>query len=247
MKKLLYIMLLFFFLIAIVPKETIRAQASNITIEVHTATQKGKKPYFEYQLNYPQFRNIPNEKFQKKVNRYYEKSITEFKRRLEKDAKTYYEQFKETDAPFHPYVANVDYKIGFNTFPLLSLYVNYYQYTGGAHGMYEWKANTFDIEQNKPLRLADLFQKDSQYENIIKTEIVRQIEQNKENFFPDASEKVMNEKKLKYVLEQDNLMIYFPLYEIAPYVSGIPQFRIPYTLLREVLDPKYQNILIDNA
>ena len=247
MKKLLYIMLLFFLSTAIVPKETIAAQASNITIEVHTATQKGKKPYLEYQLNYPQFHNISDGQFQKKLNTYYEKSVNRFKKKLEKDAKTYYEQSKETDAPFHPYVANVDYKVPFNAFPLLSLYVNYYQYTGGAHGIYEWKANTFDVQQNKPLRLADLFQKNSQYENIIKTEIVRQIEQNKENFFPDAAEKAMNEKKLKYVLEQENLVIYFPLYEIAPYVSGIPQFRIPYTLLREVLEPKYQNILIDNA
>lgn len=247
MKKLFYIMLLFFFSIAIVPKETIRAQASDITIEVHTATTKGKKPYLEYQLNYPQFRNIPDKRFQKKLNTYYEKSIDKFKRKLEKDAKTYYEQSQETDAPFHPYVANVEYKVPFNTFPLLSLYVNYYQYTGGAHGMYEWKANTFDLQRNKPLRLADLFQKDSQYESIIKTEIVKQIEQNKENYFPDAAEKVMKEKNLKYVLEQDNLMIYFPLYEIAPYVSGIPQFHIPYTLLREVLEPKYQTILIDNA
>lgn len=49
MKKLLYIMLLFFFSITIVPKEAVRAQASNITIEVHTATTKGKKPYLEYQ------------------------------------------------------------------------------------------------------------------------------------------------------------------------------------------------------
>ncbi|MFD0767361.1 DUF3298 and DUF4163 domain-containing protein [Bacillus sp. CGMCC 1.60114] len=247
MKKLLYIILFFCFSIAIVPKSAIAAQPSNLTIKIHTMTQKGKNPYFEYQLNYPQFHNIPNEQFQKKLNTYYEKSTNQFKKNLEKDAKTYYEQSKETDAPFHPYIANVDYKVGLNKFPLLSLYVNRYQYTGGAHGMYEWKANTFDVEKNKPLRLADLFQKDSQYETIIKTEIVRQIEQNKANFFPDAAEKVMNEKKLKYVLEQGHLMIYFPLYEIAPYVSGIPQFRIPYTLLREVLKPKYQNILIDNA
>ncbi|MGO0731258.1 RsiV family protein [Bacillus shihchuchen] len=40
--------------------------------------------------------------------------------------------------------------------------------------------------------------------------------------------------------------MYFPLYEIAPYSSGIPQFRIPYTLLREYLKPAYQNILIDS-
>ena len=53
-------------------------------------------------------------------------------------------------------------------------------------------------------------------------------------------------EKVSLLLEPNNLVIYFPLYEIAPYSSGIPQFRIPYTLLREYLKPSYQNILIDN-
>ena len=72
------------------------------------------------------------------------------------------------------------------------------------------------------------------------------FKQNESIYFPDATEKVMSMKKFHFFLEPDNLVIYFPLYEIAPYSSGIPQFRIPYTLLRDYLKPSYQNILIDN-
>ena len=124
--------------------------------------------------------------------------------------------------------------------------MNYYQYTGGAHGLYTWKANTFDLNEKKLLHLDDLFQQEDKYKEIIRTEIVRQIKQNESIYFPDAVEKVTSTKKFHYFLEPDNLVIYFPLYEIAPYSSGIPQFRIPYTLLRDYLKPSYQNILIDN-
>ncbi|HDR8214512.1 TPA: DUF3298 and DUF4163 domain-containing protein, partial [Bacillus cereus] len=156
---------------------------------------------------------------------------------------------KETEGsstPFHPYVANVDYKVSLNKPPLLSLYLNYYQYTGGAHGLYTWKANTFDLKEKKLLHLDDLFQQEDKYKEVIRAEIVRQVKQNEGIYFPDATEKVMSTKKFHFFLEPNNLVIYFPLYEIAPYSSGIPQFRIPYTLLREYLKPSYQNILIDN-
>ena len=95
------------------------------------------------------------------------------------------------------------------------------------------------------LHLDDLFQQKDKYKDVIRAEIVRQIKQNESIYFPDATEKVMSMKNFTF-LEPDNLVIYFPLYEIAPYSSGIPQFRIPYTLLRDYLKPSYQNILIDN-
>ncbi|OWW09574.1 hypothetical protein BUE63_14295 [Bacillus sp. MB353a] len=74
----------------------------------------------------------------------------------------------------------------------------------------------------------------------------RKIKKNEGNNVTKETEKEMSTKKFHFILEPNNLVIYFPLYEIAPYSSGIPQIRIPYTLLREYLKPSYQNILIDN-
>ncbi|MFJ8456794.1 MULTISPECIES: DUF3298 and DUF4163 domain-containing protein [Bacillus cereus group] len=246
MKQKFCILLLMFSLLTIVPNCMHAAKASNLTIDVKTVTQKGKKPYIEYQINRPSFHNFSDSQFQNKLNSYYKNSTDKFKSKLEKEAKKYYKETEGSSTPFHPYVANVDYKVALNKPPFLSLYVNYYQYTGGAHGLYTWKANTFDLNEKKLLHLDDLFQQEDKYKEIIRTEIVRQIKQNESIYFPDAAEKVMSAKKFHYFLEPDNLVIYFPLYEIAPYSSGIPQFRIPYTLLRDYLKSSYQNILIDN-
>ncbi|HHT7235796.1 MULTISPECIES: DUF3298 and DUF4163 domain-containing protein [Bacillus] len=246
MKQKFCILLLMFSLLTIVPNCTHAAKASNLTIDVQTVTQKGKKPYIEYQINRPFFHNFSDSQFQNKLNSYYKNSTHKFKNKLEKEAKKYYKETEGSSTPFHPYVANVDYKVPLNKPPFLSLYVNYYQYTGGAHGLYTWKANTFDLNERKLLHLDDLFQQEDKYKEIIRTEIVGQIKQNESIYFPDAVEKVTSAKKFHYFLETDNLVIYFPLYEIAPYSSGIPQFRIPYTLLRDYLKPSYQNILIDN-
>lgn len=246
MKQKFCILLLMFSLLTIVPNCAITAKASNLTIDVKTVTKKGKKPYIEYQINRPSFHNFYDPKFQNKLDFYYKKSTDTFKNKLEKEAKKYYKETEGSSTPFHPYVANVDYKVPLNKPPLLSLYVNYYQYTGGAHGLYTWKANTFDLNEKKLLHLDDLFQQEDKYKKVIRAEIVRQIKQNESIYFPDATEKVMSAKKFHFFLEPNHLVIYFPLYEIAPYSSGIPQFRIPYTLLREYLKPSYQNILIDN-
>ena len=243
MKQKFFILSLMFSLLTIVPNCALAAKASNLTIDVQNVTQKGKKPYIEYQINRPSFHNFSDSKFQNKLNSYYKKSTDKFKTKLEKDAIKYYKETEGSSTPFHPYVANVDYKVSLNKSPLLSLYLNYYQYTGGAHGLYTWKANTFDLKEKKLLHLDDLFQQEDTYKDVIRAEIVRQI---KSIYFPDATEKVMSTKKFHFFLEPNNLVIYFPLYEIAPYSSGIPQFRIPYTLLREYLKPSYQNILIDN-
>ncbi|PEE42760.1 DUF3298 and DUF4163 domain-containing protein [Bacillus pseudomycoides] len=247
MKNKFYILLLLVSLLIIVPNYTNAAHPSSLTIDIKPVTQKGKKPYLEYQISRPYFSNFYDTKFQKKLNTYYKTTTDRFKTTLAKEAKKYYTEAQESNAPFHPYVANVDYKVTLQKSPLLSLYVNYYQYTGGAHGLYTWKANTFDLNEKRLLNLDDLFQKDSTYQDIIRTEIVRQIKQNESIYFPDATEKVMSTKKFNYYLEPDHLVIYFSLYEIAPYSSGIPQFRIPYTLLRKALKPNYQNILIDNG
>jgi hypothetical protein len=251
MKKLLYIVMAVYFCTALVPKYVFAFPAATQTAPreiatVETETKQGKADYFEYQLNIPVFKGLTNQDFQKKLNAYYKTRIMTFKNKLNKEAKKYYESATQNGWTVHPYIANADYKITYNKSPLLSLYVNYYQYTGGAHGMYEWKANTFDTSLAKELMLDDLFKKDSNYKDIIRVEIARQIEQDKDNYFPDAVEQVNKTNEFTFFLEPEHLIVYFPLYSIAPYSSGISQFRIPYTLLKEEMKPKYRQNLIDN-
>ncbi|MFD3448825.1 DUF3298 and DUF4163 domain-containing protein [Microbacteriaceae bacterium 4G12] len=236
MKKILAFALLFCMIF------TPQLVSAENTIHVETVRKEGKSPYFEYELNIPKFSSLNNTSFEKKLNLYYQAKIMNFKKKLEKEAKKYYDVADQQSTTLHPYIANTDYKITYKKLPLLSLYMNYYQYTGGAHGIYEWKANTFDIEEGKELLLEDLFKKESNYKDIIRQEVVRQIEKNKDHFFPDAAEQVEKAEHFKFFLEPDHLVIYFPLYEIAPYAVGIQQFRIPYTMLQNVFEEKYKKI-----
>ena len=86
--------------------------------------------------------------------------------------------------------------------------MNYYQYTGGAHGLYTWKANTFDLNE-KGLR-DDLFQQKDKYKDVIRAEIVRQIKQNESIYFPDATEKVMSMKKISLLFRARQSRHLFP-------------------------------------
>lgn len=95
MKQKFCILLLMFSLLTIVPNCAITAKASNLTIDVKTVTQKGKKPYIEYQINRPSFHEFSDSKFQNKLNLYYKKSTDKFKTKLEKEAKNIIKRQKD--------------------------------------------------------------------------------------------------------------------------------------------------------
>ncbi|GAA3320015.1 hypothetical protein GCM10020331_029290 [Ectobacillus funiculus] len=55
------------------------------------------------------------------MNAYYETNILSFKKKLEAEAKKYYDAAEQTPTALHPYVAHVDYKITLRKAPLFKL------------------------------------------------------------------------------------------------------------------------------
>ena len=47
----------------------------------------------------------------------------------------------------------------------------------------------------------------------------------------------------KFYLQDDSLVIYFDLYEIAPYVAGIPEFAINKDVINNLLNEEYKQII----
>ena len=99
MKQKFCILLLMFSLLTIVPNCAITAKASNLTIDVKTVTQKGKKPYIEYQINRPSFHNFSDSKFQNKLNLYYKNPLTNLKQ-IRKEAKNIIKRQQDLVHPF---------------------------------------------------------------------------------------------------------------------------------------------------
>ena len=49
-------------------------------------------------------------------------------------------------------------------------------------------------------------------------------------------------KGQKFYIQDDNIVVYFDLYDIAPYAAGIPEFIINVNKIDHILKPEYKEI-----
>jgi hypothetical protein len=119
----------------------------------------------------------------------------------------------------------------------------YYTYTGGAHGMHNDLAYTFDAQSGERMALKDLFKTDIDYVSMLNERIRKEIETiamdneaiqgeyyNPYNGFESIAE------DQHFYLTDSSLVLFFDLYEIAPYAAGIPMFEIPLEDLEPMLN-----------
>ncbi len=112
--------------------------------------------------------------------------------------------------------------------------------------VYVWGDNTTHLNMNGILSLAmevyatgrnyllsQLFKPGVDYITPISDEIKRQI---KERDIPLIAEFTAIKPNQPYFLHEDDLVIYFAIYEYTPYYVGIPEFPIPIASLRDLID-----------
>ncbi|WP_274650700.1 DUF3298 and DUF4163 domain-containing protein [Paenibacillus humicola] len=117
---------------------------------------------------------------------------------------------------------------------ILSLSLFNYAYTGGAHGLTLQQSLTFDMGSGKSYTLPELFKPGSPYvrrlSDLIKLQIqARQIATIEpfESIRPDQP----------FYIADRSLVVYFALYELAPYAFGFPYFPISVYDLTDIINP----------
>lgn len=112
---------------------------------------------------------------------------------------------------------------------VLSTYLTNYNYTGGAHGMTYLSPFTVNLKTGECYStLGSLFTEPEAGKKQITEKILAQIKENPDEYFPEAQETVQEKNgDFHFYLEGDDLVVYFDLYDIAPYVAGIQYFRFP--------------------
>lgn len=110
---------------------------------------------------------------------------------------------------------------------------NYTYHQQAAHGMTYIKSLTFDLQQQKICQLADLFTPGSNYIQIISNLIKQQIEERELLLLEEFTQIQPNQD---FYIADKALVIYFQLYEITPYVVGLPMFPILVFDLIEIID-----------
>lgn len=185
--------------------------------------------YLKEDIKIPQLLNGNDEKKINSINNVINNDILPKVEEVERVSKEYFEDSGQ-EKPRFPYEAHSRYTVSEDNNLIISLYNDYYEYLGGAHGMTTRTSYTIDKEKESLLSLSNLFTKGYNYSDKINEEIKKEIGKNPENYFDSGSVfKGINENQSFYI-EGDNLVIYYQLYELAPYVFGFPEFKIPLKL-----------------
>lgn len=198
--------------------------------------------YYTFAGEIPVFNSDSNPEMASQLTALMDKQIVMNEKLVEDDAKALYESNKADGFIYPPEIHNVEFDVMRKDSEFLSLYLMYYSYTGGAHGMHYDLAYNFDMATGNRIELKDLFKEDADYVAVLNREVQTQIdliqkefiEKNGGEWAPYMGFETIAEDQHFY-LTNDALVVFFDLYEIAPYASGIPTFEIPFTNIEDSL------------
>lgn len=185
--------------------------------------------YIAVNLDIPVISGLKNGDTEKSINDKIQSTILTIKDSVEKMAKEDSELNKKTGYDVRQYNVTSEYNISYNKDNLLSVVLTLYQYTGGAHGSTSKIAYNFDVNTGKYGVLQDFLGNNPDYRATVLKEIKTQMEKDIQKYFPDS---IKNLNGIPYnqnfYLTDDGVIVYFGEYAIAPYASGISEFKIPY-------------------
>jgi hypothetical protein len=205
--------------------------------EIKNSFSVGPVELLSLTIFYPEIKLKGRPEVEKHLNAYYRQEADKFYRyssgNLLSGAKAEYAGDIKNGFPFRPYDAMMTYSVELNEGCHLSAYYEQYTYTGGAHGNTVRHSDTWDLETGAEVRLKELFPENAPYRRLILEQILpvadRQMENNPYVYFNDYRELIVKYfNPQSFYLMPKALAVYYQLYEIAPYASGIVVFEIPY-------------------
>jgi len=238
MKKLLFLFLGLIFLGIVVssfiyvsmPVQAQETKPINQEITITDLTIKEDHEALEVNIVFPLVQDVKDKQVEEKINQIIQEDILNFKNQLQTESEEYLQSARNEEWEIRKYVAFVDYIIHYQKDDLLSLSINYYSYTAGAHGYTLGRAYNYNLVNGEEILLKDILKEKKDYIDIINQEIKRQIELSPQEYFSEFSVFQSISEKQPFYLIEDGVEVYFGLYEIAPYSSGIRYFEIPYSL-----------------
>jgi hypothetical protein len=172
-----------------------------------------------------------------RINQEYRRGMEDFFRQcfveLYPAAVEWYLEASRDDYLFTPYEAEVSYTVTYNRRCAISLYFDSYRFTGGAHGNTVRTSDTWNLNKGTRMRLSDFFPAESDFRAYIlekiNARIAEMIAAGNDIFFGDPTELAREYfDGQNFYLTADGIVIYYQLYTVAPYASGIVEFLIPW-------------------
>ncbi|GAB3798948.1 DUF3298 and DUF4163 domain-containing protein [Virgibacillus kimchii] len=126
------------------------------------------------------------------------------------------------------------YEVKNNQRDVLSFtFSNYAYHYQAAHGMTYINSLTYDLQKQKACTLEDLFKPNSNYVERLSQIIQEQINQRDVPVINEFEGIAPNQD---YYIADRTLVIYFQLYELAPYAFGFPMFPISVYAIQDIIN-----------
>lgn len=230
-QKRIYILAILLFIAILAYLSSVRSK------KIEIIESKAENDLIRISISMPKFNYLNDSKFQEELNNSIENKVKSFVEETRKIA----QQDKEEGVQL-PYEANVTTEIHYQDEDFVSLIIFYYQFTGGAHGLTSVETYNLDIKNSKLLTLSDILSRDAQ--EIVKKEILSQIESQSDFFFPEAKDYISNDDIFvrNFLIDSTGVTFLYNHYEIAPYSTGMPMFSISWDKLKQhVIYPQIKN------
>ena len=233
--------------IALYKEENKKDSVVNEIFDIETKSIIEESEFFKARIKYP-YLKIKDKNINKKssrvetvenINKDIYRYILEFKNRIKEESKQYEKDYKKIYSKQkdqyvkYQYEAYSEYEITYNKNNILSIPITTYEFTGGAHGMTYLKSYNYNLLTGKQIKIKDIFKSGTDYKNIINDSIYKEIEKNKDLYFTGENEFKGIKSNQEFYIEEDGIVVYFQLYDIAPYYVGIPKFKIPWNKFGE--------------
>lgn len=186
---------------------------------VSIRTEKSTNTPHQVTIHYPVVYNLNNKQAEFKIN---EAIVTALNKMLI-DQDYYSQDLVELIAYF---------EIKNNQRGILSLNLIVYSFTGGAHGMTFVKSLTFDTKTGKQYELHELFKENSSYIKELSSIIANDIKKWKVDVIEPFKEIRPDQD---FYIADTSLVIYFQLYDLAPYYWGFPYFPIAILDIQDII------------
>lgn len=185
-----------------------------------------------------EFDGFTNKEYESKLNMSTEKEISDAIESFDALAI----EAKETLPKGVKSALNITQKIKRNTTDIVSFVTEIHTYTGGAHGNTLWDPKTVDVTSENPhnLKLSELFS-DKDYLEKLNTIIAVMVENDPEKYSELWAKPVITaETENRFYMTDDDIVIYFPPYELSYYAKGFIEFPISIEKLNPILNDRYK-------
>ncbi len=191
---------------------------TQVVINEKKITEGGKN--YTIDVTYP---TVDVEFIDQDINSFITEEVDDFKKIIN--------AIKESPNPDWSYTLFVNYSVAFNNEGIFSLRFDTEEFVGGAHPSHMIFTKNYDLKNRKLINFDDIITNQTVIDKIsqISLDYFKRQQLEYDLFVDGLAAKKDNFNHFN--LKKDSISIYFPEYQIAPYVAGPQQIEITFKQL----------------